>query len=360
MKNKHLTLIYAVTAALFCDVTTGGINNGDQGVIANQTLLLQEIGDGLSVYNQNPDPIIERLSRESIRQVERISQTPLAFGRHTDGVKPLDSKQAFRTLTTPLGDYDLSTEYTVKALQDMLVSDVRANLDGAMAGDAELLNALFFQAIFTKRTAGAIGADYEPSFYNGETDVPRYKTNTFSAAHYHYLGINSTTLTPQIWEDTKQDLQHHGFGTTAGSIVGLFNSADVDLIMTGLADSNAANGLLQAITAMRERAIDYGVFNTGVVVRGVTISVTDDVPAGYFAMLDQTQKLMTRRVHLDPAYRGLMMFREGQYSPEFPLSGLKFMRRVGFRPRLLGACTVRQIVASTSYTNPTWAHPALA
>jgi len=38
----------------------------------------------------------------------------------------------------------------------------------------------------------------------------------------------------------------------------------------------------------------------------------------------------------------------------YPLMGMKFVRRTGFSASNLGAATSRQLVASTTYTNPTF------
>lgn len=357
MKKNKLGLIYAVTIAIFADA---GVNAFAQGAISDQTLLLQNIVDGLGVYNSVPDPDILAMSDLTIRQDSRISQAPKAFGKHADGGSQLSSRNVYRIITTPLVSYDLSSDFTVEWLQDALDSDVRNELEAAILGDVELVEAAAHYAMFTKRTAGAVGTAYQASFYNGETDVPRYKNNIFSAAHYHYLGANSTTLTDAIWDGMIQDIREHGFGTREGALTCRINSADVDEIFRL---TNNSSNIIQAFTEMRARSIDRGVQNgqtPGVMVKGVWVKVDDNVPSGYLGMYANDIPVMLRREHFAEQYRGLMLFREGGVSPEFPLAGMRFMRRVGFAARQLGAATFRQLVASTTYTNPTFNHPAFS
>lgn len=359
MKNTHFLLaaVLAVGALSFGDVTNPGLNDSSVGYVADQTVLLQTAVDGLAVYNSAPDPVIENLTQLVTLETIRVPQAPKSFSPAGEGARTGDKSVVYRKLNTPLLDYELSSEFTVQWLQDALPSDITTEMEAAMKGDAELLEALFFGAMFTKITPGTVAAAYQASFYNGETDVPHYKNNAFSSAHYHYKGINSTTLTSDIWEEAKQDIIEHGFGRTPGSLEAKFHSSDLDLVIPL---ANSSSTILQAITAMREKAIDGGILNNGVMISGVWVTADDNVPPGYFCMYDRFEKIMNRRVHKVPAYQGLQLFRKGsEASPEYPLSGMHFFRRVGFSARQLGACTCRQIVASTTYTNPTFRHEAL-
>lgn len=330
-----------------------GINGMVQGVIENQALLLQDIRDGLKVYNTGFDPFIGQFCETTIRQTLRVSQAPKQFGLASEGSNPLNQRQLFREINVPFLDYDLSTEWSIQGLQDMLVSDLAAEIESIYLGDMELLNSLFYQTLFTPRTAGAIGTPYRASFYNGETDVPSYKNNTFDGtAHYHYLGLNTTTLSIDHIRAMARDIREHGYGLNPNSLVLLAHSNQSDAI-AGLLNTNAANTILQAITSMRERGIDAGVWNTGITVEGILIVFNDNVPAGYLGMFDMTARPLARREHINESARGLQMFQQS-YNENYPLSGMKFLRRIGFGVQFLGAGTCRQLVASTSYTAPTF------
>lgn len=335
-----------------------GINNFMSGAIVDQTLLLQDIRDGLSVYNTAIDPVVDMFSEQTIREVLRVSQAPKTFSRDAEGGTPESTKMLYRKLNVPMEDWSLGSQFTVKWLQDALPSDIMNEVDGAMRGDVELMNALFYRTCFIPKTAGTVATAYQASFYNGETDVPAYKNNSFSSAHYHYLGADSTTFTLAILRSMKIDIQEHGYGLTPNSLHLFINTAQVADV---LAMVNSSSTILQAITGQREKAIDAGVINTGIQIEGVSITVDDNVPAGYVAMLCSDVRPLARRVHFNPAFQGLQMYNpvtgmslEDFGGVDFPLSGSEFLRRVGFAVQYLGAGTCRQLVASTTYTTPTF------
>jgi hypothetical protein len=322
------------------------------GSIADQTQLLQDIKDGLSIYNQSPSPVVQIHAEDTIREVKRVSQSPLKFSRMADGGVAENSKQAYRLVQTPLESFDLSPEFTLLGLQDALPSDIDATMKGAMAGDVALVEAKFFECLLTKRTASVAGTASRTSFYNGETDVPQYKDNVFSSAHYHYLGANQLTIDLALWRSTKKDIQEHGYGLLPGTMHAYINSAQEADVM-GLV--NSASNILQAPTQNRQAAVDYGLRNGrgNIIIEGVEVHVDDNVPTGYFCMVASDVQSVAKRVHLNPAYQGLQEFRATP-NLEYPLMGLKFVRRIGFSAQILGAATARQLVASTTYTNPTF------
>ena len=333
-----------------------GIQGYAQGAIYDQTLLLRDIRDGLAVYNRTESPLLAALSEPTTRETLRVSQGPKSFRQAADGGKGVSERAVYRDLSVPFKSYDLSSEFTVQWLQDALPSDIMGEMDTAIAGYVELVEALFWASVFTKRTVGAIGTAYQAGFYNGELDVPNYKNNAHhGTAHYHYIGINTTTLAKSHIQAMKADIQEHGYGLTPGSLHLFANSAQQDDIL-GLMDTNASTTILQAITANRERAIDFGLMNTGVLLEGVQVHIDDNVPAGYLGMVASDVKAIARREHFRPEYRGLQTFGEGR-NPDYPLEGMNFLRRIGFAVQHMGAGCCRQIVGSTTYTNPTFRSP---
>jgi hypothetical protein len=325
------------------------------GAIADQTLLLQDIRNGLGAYNMSLDPVIAALSEQTIRETLRVSQAPKAFRRKADGGMSNSERSVYRRLSVPFETYDLNSEFTIEWLQDALDSDIMTERDTAVAGDIELVHALFWTTIFTKQTVGSIAAAYQAGFYNGETDVPSYKNNSFGSAHFHYLGLNTTTLTRAHLRTMKNDVQEHGYGLTPGSLH-LWINTDEQTAVLDLMDTNASSSILQGMTSQRERAIDSGITNTGVSIDGVQIHVDDNVPSGYLGMIADDVKPVARREHFRSQYQGLQIHTDNPNS-EYPLAGMKFMRRIGFAIQHLGAGTCRQLVGSTTYTNPTFRSP---
>jgi hypothetical protein len=334
-----------------------GIQGYAQGAISDQTLLLRDIRDGLGVYNRTIDPLVDMMSELTTRQTLRVSQAPKSFRNKADGGRSDSSRNTPRDLNVPFATYDLSSDFTVEWLQDALSSDVMQEMETAIAGDVELVEALFWTAVFTKQTVGALGTAYQAGFYNGEVDVPNYKNNTFyGTAHYHYAGLNTTTLAFSHIQAMRIDIQQHGYGRIPGSLH-LFAHSDQSDDISGLMNTNASSTILQAITSNRSKLIDDGIVNTGVVVDGVTIHITDNVPTGYLGMIATDVKPVARREHFNPAYQGLQIYSESGVNQEYPLLGQSFMRRIGFAVQHMGAGTCRQLVASTTYTNPTFRNP---
>lgn len=339
----------------FRDIVQGGIATFQQGTVADQTRLLQLVVDGLGVYNANPDPIIDAMSAMITRQDVKVTQAPMEYQKYADGSSGLRTQAVKRTLSTPLLSYHLADAFTVEALQDMKEDEIVNQVDQALKGDADLVNSLFWYSMLTKKTATVIGTASVASFYNGETDVPPFRQNAFAAAHYHYKGTNATTFAEADWNAMIADIQEHGYGHEPGSLVLSFHSSDADEVA---ALFNTSSTILQAATPSRALAIDRGVRAPGVIKNGCLLRQDDYMPPGYFAMYVQNEQILNRREHETPAYQGLTTFREQGFSPEFPLAGSQFLRRIGFSARHLGAATFRQVVASTTYTNPTFRHPA--
>ena len=318
-----------------------------EGFIANQSQLLQEIIDGLDVYNTTQDPLIAMFCREMVRETARVPQGPLGFDEEGEGANPDAKKMQFRLLSFPLRTFDLSTPFTRTGLEDSLPSDIQDTFNAAMAGASERDLFGLINALFVKRTAGAIGTAYQAGFWNGETDAPPYGNFANTGAISHYVGLNTTTLATGHITAAVEQLNKFGFAKNLASVVALFSTdqqSDVEAMMD---NSSTMFG-----TPQRVQAVDNGVLS-GVKVGGVQCVFHSYVPSGYFGVFDISQKIVGRRVHLDPRYRGLRMYGPNIADPNEPLVDSYFRMRMGYAVRQLGAGALRQIVASPTYTNPT-------
>lgn len=331
---------------------SSGFKTFTDGTVADQTRLLRTFLDGLDVYNDTPDPLIDKYCEKIYSEQVDISQSPMTFRRRARGGRQYAEQNLYRTLNLPLDSYDLEAPFELEFLQDAREEQIRDRMNSAMKGDAQLVKMLFFQACLTKRTAGATGTAYQPSFYSGETDVPGYGENAFSGAHSHYKGINTVTLAAAHVLDPIIDIREHGYGENPGEIDIYFGSTMEDDIM-GVLDTNAANTIVQASTPMRQKAIDMGISGANLTIYGANIKIDPYIPAGYFFAVANDVAPVGQREHKDPAVRGLMLFGEHE-NEDFPLLSKYFLRRTGFSPVRLGAGAARQVVASTTYTNPTF------
>lgn len=329
-------------------MSTFGMRTYGDGFVADQRQLLHNVVNGLEVYNQSPDPLIDLFTQLTVRENARVPQAPLFFDEEGEGANPDARRIQHRLLSFPLRTFETIAPFTRTGLEDALPSDILDTANAGMAGDAERVQGLFFASIFLKRTAGSIGTAYQASFWNGETDVPAYGENTFASAHSHYAGTNNATLSRDHIIGAVEDMLEHGYGMRPGSLYAFFNTAQYsDVIAIMDPTSNPVQG-----TPMRQTLIDQGGIGTGITVYGVKILFNQHVPAGYFAILDGDVKPIGRREHLMPEYRGLQIFQDPP-NETAPLLNTKWRRRIGFAVRHLGAGVCRQIVASTTYTNPT-------
>lgn len=326
-----------------------GITGYSHGYIADQTQLLQTVVDGLAVYNQTVDPVIAEFSQEVVSEVLRVPQAPIQFDRGADGASPLAQRQSYRLIQTPFEDFIAGSPFTVQGLQDALPTDIQNTLDGLMLGDAERQDMEFFRCLFTSRTAGSVGTAYRASFYNGETDVPAFKNNTFSGAHNHYVGMNTTTLALSQLDTAINHIRHHGYGTRPGSLVAYFHTDQED-DLKALLNISVASSLT---TPMRIAAQDQGLREQELTYAGCILRTNDNVPSGYFGVFARDVRPIAKRVHRDPMWRGLQRYSK-TFTENFPLAGNEFMNRYGFVVQHLGAGYCAQLVASTSYTNPTF------
>ena len=326
-----------------------GVYMASQGFIADQTQLLQVVLDGLAVYNRTTTPLISRLSNDEVRQEFRIAQAPIPFEIAGDGANTLNQQQSWRKLTVPMVSYHTGVGWTIDGLDDSLPSDITDTLNGVMAGDVERQEAELFKAIFTKRTAGSVasGTAYHASWWNGETDVPNYKDSTFfGLAHSHFKGTGSVTLDLEDLDEAAIDIRQHGYGQRG--LWAYFNIAQ-ETALKSLLNITVASSLN---TPQRTRAQDQGI-HEGITYAGIDIFFDSNVPAGYFSVFDPFVIPLRRRVHPNPNARGLRMFGE-TFNENYPLAGKNFRSRFGFGVVHLGAGVARQLVASATYTNPTF------
>lgn len=321
--------------------TTGFVRQAD-GFVKDQEQLLAIIDNGLEMYNSSPDPWVDRLATQVLAEQMRVPQSPLRYEEDADGTNPDMQKVQRRFLSFPLRTFTARNSFTLDGYEDMLVQEIMQEVEAGIKGDAEQVTGLMMSAIFTKRTAGSIGTAYQASFWNGETDVPAYGNNEFSGAHSHYAGTNSATLDASHIIAAAEDVAEHGYNPT----IGLFSIAQMsDLIAL-------ADGTGHVNSQGRAQLVDDGVLRGPVPIAGIQCYVSNYVPAGYFSVLDESVRPLGMREHLNPAYRGLR-FTNLEGDANSPLLSRRFRRRTGFGVRHLGAGACRQIVAATSYTNPT-------
>ena len=330
-----------------------GFRGYSDGYVSDQTQLLQDIVDGLVIYNKTANPLIDNFCMKTTREIERVSQSALDSEEMPDGGTVGAKTQTYRLITNRFKSYLIRTGWTSLGLQDALPSDVQATLDGAMAGDAQRLNTLFFQAIFKAygdaTAINTVGTASSVGFYHGETDVSDFKNTTFNGvAQDHYTYTASTTLGVDNIDTLMGLVRGKGYGLMPGALTLFANTAQAPDIQAIMDPSSGIAG----VTPNRVSAIDDGVQGNGIRVRGCNVVIDNDVPSGFVALVANDVKPISMREHIDPAYRGLLRYQES-FDQNFPLANSNFLRRVGFTVRHMGAGAVIKLNAG-SYANPTF------
>lgn len=314
------------------------------GYINDQKILLAQIIDELDVYNRFSNTWIDELCETVTAENVRVFQGAGSFDAYAEGANPLRQKGERRIIKTALDTYARFVEWTEIGIMDMRESEIRQEIEAAMKSDMERQLGLMMHAGFFKRTASVIGTPSITSFYNGETDVPDFGANVFNGtAEYHYAGINTTTLARSHIDAAIEVLAGKGY---EGPYYAFFNPAQESDVL-GLINPAAA---IPFATAQGARAIDMGFHRANFMYNGAEFVFSAIVPSGYFMIVDRSLKPFNRRIHDKPEAQGLLFKSGGDYND--PLVGAKWLRRIGFSVRHLGAGVCRQIVASTTYTNP--------
>jgi hypothetical protein len=324
-----------------------GVRGYSQGYIADQTQLLQDIRDGLSMYNEQIDPLIGLYCEPTVRETLRVSQMSLTTEIEADGGTPNDQRAVFRLLKTRFGSYVRRTTWTQQGMEDALPGDIDATVRQQIIADREHLATLFFSACMTSHgTANTIGTASLVGFYNGETDVPDFESSSFNGtSQVHYIGTANATLGRDNVSTMQQLIQNKGYGRTAGGLTIFINTAQTDDVMN---IQDPGSGVVTG-TPERVKAIDNGVWGQGVMVNGCRVVVNNNVPSGYVLMLASDVKPLSFCEHVDPSVRGLMIAPGPNNT--YPLVNATFRRRFGFAVQHMGAGAVLRL------GNATWASP---
>lgn len=324
-----------------------GVMGYSLGYIADQTQLLQDIRDGLHMYNQQVDPLIARYCEPTVRDRLRVSQMSVVAEIEADAGTPMNQRAAFRLLNTRFDAWHWQTTWTKQGIEDSLPTDVDATVRQMIITDRELLTQLFFHACLTAHsTPNTIGTASTVGFYNGELDVPNFESSAFfGSAQTHYVGTSNATLGRAEVSTLIRLIQNKGYGRNPGGLTLFINNAQSEDVMN---IQDPGSGVLTG-TPSRVTAIDDGIWNTGIRVNGCNVVVNNSVPANYVLMLASDVKPLAIREHLNPTVRGLMF--EPGATAGYPLVNSMFRRRVGFSVQHMGAG------AALRLGNATWANP---
>lgn len=268
--------------------------------------------------------------------------------------------------------YDLAVRYTWMFLAEADQNQLRQLNNTALEADTKLVFQKVMTRLFDPLNRNGITDKNEPitvfGFYNADGEVPpKYKQNTFSGTHNHYLVSGGATVTPANLTTLATSLEEHGYTLQNGYRLVLWvNKQEGAVIRTFKTSAGAAYDFVPNPEL-------YGgaiwVPNNGQYVGGPQgrvqgeigtwgpfhIVEEDYIPAGYMAAIatggqENISNPIGIREHTNPAYRGLKII-PGQRS-DYPLVDSFYRRGIGTGIRHRGAGAIMQVKASGSYQVP--------
>jgi len=309
-----------------------------------------QVQPAVDMYRQVSLPMITALATPWPEQIMKYGLSEKnGYQVLSLGERPLRKTVQEATMYPRVTKYGYGIGSDLDTMRRSTSRQLQMAINRGFAEDSENVLLQFLKVLMTD--PGTSNAGY--GLYNGQfaaeeilTAPPRFQNNTFAAGHTHYYGTNNATLALAHITAAKQTIRHHGnMGSLAGFINSVQQQALEDLasftqssiIRSPISDSVAVSGFSEVFQLL-----------------GVTWHVTEMIPSGYMAIVetsgDETRRPM---VMYEPAnMRGLNLM-PGPMN-DYPLVESFFERWFGVKVANRGAGVAIQIVASTTYTNPTF------
>lgn len=360
-----------------------------QGYNDSRDVLVSQTTDGIdynvawaeyqatvALHNSERQKIIQFLTFPVTQPIESVTQLSSSkFERATEYGEPRGQRQEAQSfwLGYDFDWYDLASRFTWRFLADAAGAQVDALHASAIEADNQLVFTKVLEAIYRNdnRTATIQSRPVNVyAFYNGDGAVPpKYKTNTHTGTHSHYLTSGAATITPGDLDDLYEHLRHHGFGAENGvTQLVLVNSREgkeirkFSVLSGATYDFIPANGEPTALVIDQNQqvvgtrpAAQYAGMNV-IGSYGHQLIIEDDLfPAGYVVTLGTggTNNLSNPigfREHENASLRGMRLVKGRDAS--YPLIDSFYNRGFGTGIRQRGGGAVMQITANPAYAAP--------
>jgi hypothetical protein len=271
------------------------------------------------------------------------------FQKLAEGEKPASRKKEYGKKQKDTEKYGLDIDYTFDWLMsDMSSSSEIASLASkAIDRDRALQTAIILETALQSSTDG---------FWNGAytadekiTTPPTWGTNTFTAAHTHYVASGSATLSLTDITAAKQTIKEQGFN---GGVIGFANSDFMQKVedLAGFNIAGASNQLLIQSPITDRVAVDG--FRGRLL--GVDWIETEWMPDDYFMLIGSRNGQMQPIRFIqkkNPSAHGLLLM-PGGYDPRYPIIDATYIHWLSAQVLWRGAGVVYQLTAG-AFTNPT-------
>ncbi len=353
------------------------VNELADGVSLNS--IWDEIREATSVYNEQRDAIASLLSYRTTQPGDAVPQAVISemFEEASEfGIPTGISEPSYLKIGYTLKDYDIAMRSTWRFLRSATSEQVQDQVRRIYEADNRLINSLILQRLFSP---SQYTNDHMLTAYGLWTGTdgltpPSHMGKTFDSTHRHQLTTNGPSFTPMHAEAMIGHVKHHGYGTTQrAQFILLMHPDDVEssgmtawragVAVGGVTPkydfivSSSAPAFLTAehVEGTKPPANYHGLPVLGSY-GGAFVVHSYFIPQGYVALVasagpNSSDNPVAVREHERSAYHGLLQIPgRGQY----PLQDSYFRRTVGVGVRHRGAAIVCQIVAGTTYTEPTF------
>lgn len=352
----------------------------DDGVDLNA--LWSEAQQVLSVWNQGRGKLVDILTYQVTNEIESVPQVGEAtFELASEFGEPEGErlKIGYFQLGFDFADYDRATRFTWKALRDMDARQVRAVHNALLQADERLVFKQVMAAIYDNRNreTDIRNKAYKVyPLYNADGTVPpKFRGNTFTSTHSHYMVSGNAIIDSEDLEDAYENIAEHGYTIEAGTqIVCLMNRKqlkEVRHFRMGVENNNGKIANYDFIPSRNQPsqflASPAGLLGSlppdtwnGLHVYGsygdILLIEEPFTPDGYFMMFGtggagNMQNLVGLREHKNPIYRGLRILPGNDQ--RYPLIESYYTRAFGTGIRQRAGAVVMQIKAAGAYEIPT-------
>ena len=295
-------------------------------------------------YNSNPEYLSEFIRRVGVK-IDRsnavLSEAPFEFVETAELALPDWQKGMDIAIPVDFRYYALGQAFSRRFIQSNTAQVLDERTKKAIAADQRLVMKKYLGAMITKSSAGFYdGASYTP---------PRYKHNTFTSAHQHYV-LSNLGAGDAVWDIAdirwvKEHILEHGYSAlnlhlyaNANTIRDIENwatwtASSTPTVPTGLTDILATQGFAQ-----------------GVSIEGFVLHHEEWIPNGYMLFLSLDEPCVAERVHPNPSARGLQLI-AGKNS-NCQLEDSYYERAIGTAVIGKGAGVVLRNTTGAAWANP--------
>ena len=252
-------------------------------------------------YNSSPEYVSDFIRRVGVK-IDKpnavLSEAPLEFVESADLFMPDWQKGKETSLPVELRYYALGQAFTRRFIQSNTARVLDERTKKAISADQRLVMKKYFGTMLVKTASG---------FYHGATYTPpRYKNNTFSPTHQHYV-MSHLDAGNQAWDIgdirwVKEHILEHGYSALNLHIYANANTIrDIEGWATWTASSTPT-----VPTPLTGTLATEG-FAQGVSIEGFVLHHEEWIPDKYMLLVSLDEPCLAERVHPNPSARGLQL-----------------------------------------------------